>query len=103
MKPVAILLAFMGLAGCTGIAERTIEIDRDETNNKAHPRALLLQRVMPSCLWWCTATTTVSNSEGVKASGTGGNLSTSEAQTSTTTTQQTFSPSQTIAPAGAAK
>jgi hypothetical protein len=80
------------LAGCTSVAERTITIDQAETANKEHPRALLLQRVMPSCLWFCTATTTVNNSEGVRAQGTGGSLNTSEAQTTTNSMTQSYSP-----------
>jgi hypothetical protein len=86
------LLAVVLLPGCTSLAERTVIADQQETSNKDHPRALLLQRVMPSCLWWCTATTTVTNSEGVRAQGTGGSLMSSEAQTSATSTIQSYSP-----------
>lgn len=88
-----VIASLLLLFGCQSMIEHTAEID-EKNMTTPHPRALLLQRVMPSCLWWCTNSTVVHNSEGVKAQNTTGDLSSNEAQSSSVSTQQSFSPNQ---------
>jgi hypothetical protein len=81
--------ALLALVGCATPMNDPSVILADAAGTSApHPRALLVARVQPSCYWWCNVTLSVNNSEGVKASGTTGTLTTSEAQTTTQTVDQ---------------
>lgn len=97
---MAAIAAQLGLSGCAinpALSEEQLRADNLNTA-QPHPRALLLARVQPACVMFCTATLSLSNSEGVKAATQGGDLTTSEAQSQSN--QTTVSPSLTVQPQG---
>jgi hypothetical protein len=88
---IVFLIVLIALTGCaTGNPAMTQAVMAADATSAAqpHPRALLVARVQPACVWWCNVTLSVNNSEGVKAQGTAGDLTTSEALTTTQTVDQ---------------
>jgi hypothetical protein len=82
MKIALVLLILVGCtctAGCAinpALAEEQLRVD-NATMALPHPRALLMARVLPACIFWCRSDIIVTSSEGVRAS-TAGDLSTNE-------------------------
>jgi hypothetical protein len=93
MLVLVVLCVALAVGGCvTPMNDPEVILADNAATSAPHPRALLVARVQPSCVWWCTVTLSVNNSEGVKASGTAGDLTAEQSQTSvqTTTIAPTF-------------
>jgi hypothetical protein len=86
----AFLLCVALLSGCaTNPMNDPAVILADAAGTSApHPRALLVARIQPGCVWWCSVTLSVNNSEGVKAQGTAGDVATTQTQATTQTVDQ---------------
>jgi hypothetical protein len=91
---LALCVAFLlGIAvilpGCATPMNDPAVILADAAGTSApHPRALLVARIQPGCVWWCNVTLSVNNSEGVKAQGTAGDVATTQTQATTQTVDQ---------------
>jgi hypothetical protein len=86
MKTLLLLLLVVGCtctAGCAinpALAEEQLRVD-NATMALPHPRALLMARVLPACIFWCRSDIIVTSSEGVRAAGTQGDLTANESST----------------------
>lgn len=98
MKRLTPVIALLGmLTGCATPSAETVRLDVSEWL-KPHPRALMFNRSNANCVFWCTSTISVINSEGVKATGNSGAVNNSETGTASQATSNTANPSMSVSP-----